>query len=81
VTPWLAVHHGVVTDPERSSEADLALAEREIASLLHKCEAALEGSALSPSRQTLMVNRVAALRTALGLIRATRRSGGGDLGG
>lgn len=47
---------------------DLDGAERELSSLLHKCEAVLQGSAPSPSRTTLMRNRVGALRTALDLI-------------
>lgn len=47
---------------------DLAQAEREIGSLLHKCQAALDGSSLSPGRTTLMKNRIAALTTALALI-------------
>lgn len=48
--------------------ADLDLAEIELDSLLRKCEAVVRGSALSPSRQTLMTNRVAALQTALELV-------------
>ncbi|WP_345459088.1 hypothetical protein [Nocardioides marinquilinus] len=48
---------------------DLDLAERELRSLLGKCESVLDrDTPLSPSRQTLMVNRVAALRTALALV-------------
>jgi hypothetical protein len=47
---------------------ELDRADSELASLLHKCEAVLQGSTLSPSRQTLMTNRVAALRTALALV-------------
>ena len=48
--------------------ADLERAEVELTSLLRKCEAVVRGSTLSPSRQTLMTNRVAALRTALELV-------------
>lgn len=48
--------------------ADLERAEIELASLLRKCEAVVRGSTLSPSRQTLMINRVAALQTALELV-------------
>ena len=53
---------------------DLAQAEREIGSLLHKCQAALDGSSLSPGRTTLMKNRIAALTTALALITEARSS-------
>lgn len=52
----------------RVSSKDLELAEVEIASLLRKCEAVVRGSSLSPSRLTLMTNRVAALQTALELV-------------
>lgn len=52
--------------------ADLERAEVELASLLSKCESVVRGSALSPSRQTLMTNRVAALRTALELVSAAK---------
>ena len=48
--------------------ADLERAEIELASLLRKCEAVVRGSTLSPSRRTLMSNRVAALHTALELV-------------
>ena len=48
--------------------ADLERAEVGLASLLRKCEAVVRGSTLSPSRQTLMTNRVAALQTALELV-------------
>lgn len=48
--------------------ADLDNAEKEVSSLLGKCEAVLQRSTLSPSRTTLMTNRVGALRTALELI-------------
>lgn len=48
--------------------AELQLAEVELLSLLRKCEAVLAGNALSPSRTTLMTNRVAALRTAVELV-------------
>lgn len=47
--------------------AELNLAEVELGSLLRKCEAVVRGNALSPARQTLMANRVAALQTALKL--------------
>lgn len=47
---------------------DLERAEVELASLLQKCEAVVRGSSLSPSRRTLMPNRVAALQTALELV-------------
>lgn len=48
--------------------ADLERAEVELASLLRKCETVVRGSKLSPSRRTLMINRVAALQTALELV-------------
>ena len=48
--------------------ADLELAQVQLSSLLHKCEAALNKGTLNPSRQTLMTNRIAALRTALELV-------------
>lgn len=48
--------------------ADLERADIELASLLRRCEAVVRGSTLSPSRQTLMINRVGALRTALELV-------------
>lgn len=51
---------------------ELDRAEHQFASLLHKCEAVVQGSTLRPSRQTLMTNRVAALRTALALVAAER---------
>jgi hypothetical protein len=47
--------------------AELDLAEMELGSLLRQCKAVVRGCALSPSRQTLMTNRVAALGTALEL--------------
>jgi len=47
---------------------DLERVEVELASLLRKCEAVVRGSSLSPSRRTLMTNRVAALQTALELV-------------
>lgn len=53
---------------KRMDIADLERAEVELASLLRKCEAVVRGSALSPSRRTLMINRVAALHTALELV-------------
>lgn len=49
-----------IADPER--------AEVELASLLRKCAAVVRDSTLSPSRLTLMTNRVAALQTALQLV-------------
>ncbi len=52
--------------------ADLELAEVELASLLRKCESVVRGSTLSPSRRTLMVNRVAALQTALELVTSAK---------
>lgn len=64
-----------LADPRRSQPmmadmdiVDLDRAEVELSSLLHKCEAVVRGSTLSPSRQTLMTNRVAALQTALELV-------------
>lgn len=48
--------------------ADLERAGVELASLLRKCEAVVRGTTLSPSRRTLMTNRVAALQTALELV-------------
>lgn len=48
--------------------ADLESAEVEMASLLRKCEAVVRGSTLSPSQQTRMVNRIAALQIALRLV-------------
>lgn len=48
--------------------ADLERAEVELASLLRKCETVVHGSTPSLSRQTLMINRVAALQTALELV-------------
>ncbi|WP_166972121.1 hypothetical protein [Brevibacterium atlanticum] len=51
---------------------DLDSAEKELSSLLHKCEAVLQGSTLSQSKTTLMRNRVGALRTALELIHRTK---------
>lgn len=47
---------------------ELDVAERELTSLLLKCESAAERSTLSPGRRTLMDNRVRALRTALQLV-------------
>lgn len=52
--------------------ATLDTAENELCSLLSKCESVLRGSKLSPSRTTLMTNRVEALRTALELIRRAK---------
>lgn len=48
--------------------ADLDRADIELASLLRKCETVVRNSTLSRSRQTLMINRVAALQTALQLV-------------
>lgn len=59
----------------RMTPDELELAEVELGSLLRKCEAVLEGSSLSPSRTTLMTRRVAALRTALELVREARSHG------
>lgn len=56
--------------------ADLDLAEKELGSLLGKCEAVRMDS-LSPGRQTLMTNRITALRTAIDLV-ADARSRLGD---
>lgn len=49
-------------------EKDLEVADAQLTSLLSKCEIVLQGTSLSPSRHTLMTNRVAALRTALELV-------------
>lgn len=49
-------------------DEDLEVADAQLTSLLSKCEAVLSGTSLSPSRQTLMNNRVSALRTALELV-------------
>ena len=54
---------------DRADDAEIDRAETELVSLLHKCEAVLQNNSLSPSRRTLMTNRVAALRTALELVR------------
>jgi hypothetical protein len=51
---------------------ELDRAARELGSLLAKCEKVLENSSLSPSRHTLMTNRVAALRTAMALVARER---------
>lgn len=56
----------------RPGADELDRAERELESLLRKCEAARQRGTLSPSRQTLMTNRVAALRTALALVADAR---------
>lgn len=53
---------------EVMDSSDLDRAERELGSLLSKCEAVIRNSSLSPSRQTLMTNRIAALRTAMQLV-------------
>lgn len=52
--------------------AELDAAERELTSLLLKCESAADRNTLSKGRQTLMDNRVEALRTALQLIADAR---------
>lgn len=57
-----------MTHDGRMDIADLENAEVELGSLLRKCEAVVRGSTLSPSRQTLMVNHVAALKIALSLV-------------
>lgn len=49
-------------------DEDLEGAEAQLTSLVSKCEAVLTGTSLSSSRQTLMTNRVSALRTALRLV-------------
>ena len=54
---------------------DLEVADTQLSSLLSKCEAVLRGTSLSPSRQTLMTNRVSALRTALELVRQAKARG------
>lgn len=56
-------------------DEDLEVADAQLASLLSKCEAVLRGTSLSPSRQTLMASRVAALRTALELVRQAKARG------
>lgn len=53
---------------------DLDRAERELVSLLHKCETVLKNSSLSASRTTLMTNRVHALRVAVDLVREAREA-------
>lgn len=57
-------------------DEDLEVADTQLTSLLGKCEAVLQGSSLSPSRLTLMTNRVAALRTALELVRQAKEQKG-----
>ena len=66
VGPLLRVAAAV--DNGRMDMTELERAEVELGSLLRKCEAVVHRSTLSPSRQTLMTNRVAALRTALELV-------------
>lgn len=61
---WLMIAGMDVTELER--------AKTELESLLRKCEAVLRGSNLSPSRHTLMINRVAALRIAVELVAAEK---------
>lgn len=58
------------------TDDDLDVADAQLTSLLGKCEAVLRGTSLSPSRQTLMTNRVSALRTALELVRQARAQQG-----
>lgn len=53
-------------------DEDLEVADAQLTSLLGKCAAVLRGSSLSPSRLTLMTNRVSALRTALELVRQAK---------
>jgi hypothetical protein len=62
--------------------ADLESAQRELTSLLNKCKAVLEGSALSTGRRTLLSNRVAALQLALQLVEEAqaRQDQSGDPG-
>lgn len=48
--------------------ADLDDAQAALSSLLEKCRKSLDGGALSPSRQTLMRRRIAALEIAVALI-------------
>lgn len=60
--------------------ADLQLAEAELLSLLRKCEAVLAGRELSPSRTTLMTNRVAALRKAVDLVHQAQAHSGSMTG-
>lgn len=57
------------------NDEDLEMADAQLSSLLSKCEAVLAGTSLSPSRQTLMTNRVSALRTALELVHQTKARG------
>lgn len=56
---------------------ELDRAETELNSLLRKCEAVLQGGTLSVSRTTLMTNRVAALKTAVELVRRQKAGYGG----
>lgn len=56
-------------------DEDLEVAESQLTSLLGKCEAVLRGTSLSPSRLTLMTNRVSALRTALELVHQAKARG------
>lgn len=58
----------VVTDDGSMDIVELESAEFELASLPGKREAVVRGGTLSPSRRTLMVNRVAALKVALNLV-------------
>jgi len=52
--------------------AELDRADIELKSLLSKCESAVSGGRLSPSRMTLMANRIEALRTAIELVEQER---------
>ena len=57
---------------ERFTREEMEEAERAIASLLHKCERAVEKLTAGTSQYTLMQNRIAALRIALTLIRENK---------
>lgn len=54
-------------------DEDLKIAETQLSSLLHKCEAVLQSTSLSPSRQSLMTDRVRALQTAPALVADARK--------
>lgn len=56
-----------MTDVPNRRSGELDVAQRELTSLLAKCEA-IDLAGLSASRRTLMTNRIAALRTALALV-------------
>lgn len=68
---------GVTTSGESNmiNDENLDVADAQLTSLLSKCEAVLRRTSLSPSRQTLMTNRVSALRTALELVHRTKARG------